>query len=848
MRMTTLAAVAAALLLNVPAAAQQVPSPADVLGYELGERFTDHASILRYVDALVAAAPDRTRLERYGETVEGRPLVQLVIGRADYLSRLDGILAANAELTRPETSAERARQIAATNPAVVYFSYGVHGNESSSSEAALYTMWDLLRDAPEVAGVLDSLIVVIDPAVNPDGRERYVQWYRQARSATPNPNPEAREHREPWPGGRFNHYLFDLNRDWTWLTQQETRMRLATWPRWNPQVHVDFHEMSPEATYFFFPAAKPINPNYPPHVLAWGERFGAANAAAFDMHGWPYFTGESYDLFYPGYGDSWPSLLGAIGMTYEQAGGGRAGLAYERADGSVLTLRQRAQQHRTTGQATLRTAAAGKSTLLGDYAAFHRDVGRDRPDILLLDDEGGRARALVALLQAQGIEVERAGRAFRADAEPHTGFERRREFPAGTWRVRARQSRGLLAATLLQPEVTLDATFSYDVSAWSLPFAYGVEAHSARRTPDAAWSALPAATPMNAASYGSVTSAASAPAAAASYGWVLPPSFESWRAVSRYLNDGGVARVIDDAITIAGREIAPGAIFLPRFGADSFDVRIARAELPPSAIPVTSGRTTAGPDLGTGSAYTVRAPRVALVMGEGVYATSAGAFWFFLDHTLGLDYDVLDAARVRSAPLREWDVIVLPEASGAAFDQSAKDALEAFVRAGGTLIAVGTSARFIAAPIADIKVRNAPEHPEESRIERALRGRQARELEDFEEDVPGTIVRARVDRDHPLGFGVGTSDGALYVLHSGGAVFEPDENFETAAYFPDALEKVSGVISERNLQRLSNASWLANRRVGSGRVILFADDPLFRHFWYGTFQPFANALFLGPHL
>src|SRR5690606_19608261 len=159
------------------------------------------------------------------------------------------------------------------------------------------------------------------------------------------------------------------------------------------------------------------------------------------------------------------------------------------------------------------------------------------------------------------------------------------------------------------------------------------------------------------------------------------------------------------------------------------------------------------------------------------------------------------------------------EASGAAFDQSAKDALEAFVRAGGTLIAVGTSARSIAAPIADIKVRNAPEHPEESRIERALRGRQARELEDFEEDVPGTIVRARVARAHPLGFGVGPSAGALYVLHSGGAVFEPDENSETAAYFPDALEKVSGVISERNLQRLSNASWLANRRIGSGRVI-----------------------------
>ncbi len=836
MRMTTLTMVAAALLTVSPVAAQQVPAPADVLGYELGERFTDHGAILRYIDALIAAAPERTRLEQYGETVEGRPLVQLVIGRADYLDRLDQILATNAELTRLETTVERARQIAAGNPAVVYFSYGVHGNESSSSEAALYTAWDLLRGAPEVAGVLDSVIVIIDPAVNPDGRERYVQWYREARGAEPNPNPAAREHSEPWPGGRYNHYLFDLNRDWAWMTQQETRMRLATWPRWNPQVHVDFHEMSSESSYFFFPAAAPINPNYPPHVLAWGERFGAANAGAFDRHGWQYFTAESYDLFYPGYGDSWPSLLGAIGMTYEQAGGGRAGLVYERNDGTYLTLHDRAQHHRTSGQATLRAAATGKSTLLGDYAEFHRNVGRDRPDVLLVPDENdGRAGALVALLRAQGIEVEQAARSFRASGEPHTGFEQRRDFPTGTYRVRVRQPRGLLAATLLQPEVELDATFSYDVSAWSLPFAYNVEAHSVRGTPDAGWTAVPAGVPTT-----------TQQAAAASYGWVLPPSFESWRAVTRYLRDGGTARVIDDAITIAGRELAPGAIFLPRLAADSFDVRITRAGLPASAIAVTSGRTTAGPDLGTGSAYTVRAPRIALLIGEGVYATSAGAHWFFLDETLGLDYDAIDIRRVGSIPLRDWDVVVLPEAGGSALNDEGREALEAFVRAGGTLIAVGTSARTIGAPIAGIEIRDAPEYPEESRIERALRGREARELEDFEEDVPGTIVRARVDRDHPLGFGVGADDGSLYVIHGGGSVFEPDEDFETAAYFPDELRKVSGVISERNLQRLSNASWLVSSGVGSGTVILFADDPLFRHFWYGTFQPFVNALLLGP--
>ncbi|HEU4559964.1 MAG TPA: M14 family zinc carboxypeptidase, partial [Longimicrobium sp.] len=255
------AALVPALFCAVAAAAQTAPpSPEQVLGYPLGERFTPYAGVQQYARALAAAAPDRVRYQPYGQTYEGRELFQLVIARPDVLSRLDAVLAANAELTRLETSPARAAQVAAQNPAVVYFSYGVHGNESSSSEAAMWTAYDLARGAAEVRGVLDSVVVIIDPVTNPDGRDRYVSWYRSVRGARPNPDPQSREHREPWPGGRFNHYLFDLNRDWSWGTQPETRARLATWWQWNPQVHVDFHEMFYNSSYFFFPASAPINP------------------------------------------------------------------------------------------------------------------------------------------------------------------------------------------------------------------------------------------------------------------------------------------------------------------------------------------------------------------------------------------------------------------------------------------------------------------------------------------------------------------------------------------------------------------------------------------------------------
>jgi len=837
-----------ALAVTVPAAAQQrngpggVASPAEVLGYELGERFTDHAGVVRYMEALAAASP-RVQIRPYGKTVEGRPLLQVVIAREDHLARLDEILDRNRELTDPATPESRARAIAATNPAVLYFSYGVHGNEASSSEAAMWTAWDLVRGAESVAGVLDSAIVIIDPAVNPDGRDRYVGWYRQAQGARPNPNPEAREHWEPWPGGRFNHYLFDLNRDWAWLSQPETRARIATWMYWSPQVHVDFHEMDWRSSYFFFPAADPINPMYPKHILDWGRYFGQANAAAFDEQGWAYYTAQGFDLFYPGYGDSWPSLNGAIGMTYEQAGHSRAGLAIRRPDGTLLTLRDRAEHHRTSGEATLRAAVRRKTELLLDFARFHRTTGEGVPDVLLVPGEdAGRIEALVALLRGQGIRVEQAERAFRADARPHDGFRARREFPAGTYRVPARQPRGRLAITLLQPETVLDATYSYDVSAWSLPYAYGVEAHRADRVPDAGWRPIDEAT--------RVVASGNGPTMDRPYGYLVAPGFSAWPRVIRYLEAGGRARVLDEGFTLDGRKWPAGTIFLPRAGIADIAAALASSGLDELAVPVASGFTPEGNDLGTEDAYALELPRVAVLTGDGVSATSYGALWFFLEQTLGLAFDAVPTDRLGAVDLDEYDVLVLPDMSPSAIGGKRLDDVKSWVERGGTVVAIAGGARAVSEALAGIKAREDDASKDDKDLARALRGRSERELERWEEQVPGTIFAVRLDPDHPLAFGAGV-DGMpdrLFVLHTSGSAFEPDESFETVAYFPEGLEKVSGVISAKNLERLSRTSWLATRRVGRGRVILFAGDPVFRHFWYSTYQPFANALLVGPRL
>jgi hypothetical protein len=552
------------LLHQTPAPGQEVPSPAEVLGYELGERFTPVAGVSHYLSAL-AESSDLVSVHRYGTTMEGRPLLQVLIASAAHRARLEEILALNRELTNPETSEARASEIIRTNPAVVYLSYGVHGNESSSSEAAMWTAYDLARGAEDLAGALDSVTVIIDPVVNPDGRDRYVNFYPQARSLEPNPDRSTREHSEPWPGGRPNHYLFDLNRDWAWMSQPETKARLATWDRWNPQVHGGLHEMGSNSSYFFFPAAKPINPIFPEHILEWGRRIGEGNARAFDEEGWLYYT-------------------------------------------------------------------------------------------------------------AQGIQVERAEAGFRAQADPHRGFEPRQSFPAGTFLVRARQPRGRLAGALLMPELLPEGTSSYDITAWSLPYAYGVEAHSLTGHPGGDWAPV-----------GEMKGPAGPTALSGRpYGYLLTPGFDIMPGLVRFLKAGGRAYSQPDTFRLGGRLYPQGTFFLPRGRNEKLEEKIRDGGLSPFVVPIVTGLTEPGLDLGTGSAAFVTLPKVALVAGEGVSSGSYGAHWFFLEQTLKLPFDAIDLSSLSGVDLTDYDVVVVPEGRGlqGALGERGMEALQSWLRGG----------------------------------------------------------------------------------------------------------------------------------------------------------------------
>ncbi|MFM8392387.1 MAG: M14 family zinc carboxypeptidase, partial [Acidobacteriota bacterium] len=435
---------------------RSIPTVRQVLGHEPGERITTPEQIALYLRALHQAAPNRTRLIRYGQSWERRELQVLLIGSPERMAKLDEVKAGMKRLASGR--ATDLEQLVRELPVVVALIHGVHGNEISSGEAALQEAYHLL--AAEGDTVVDQirreLVVIIDPQQNPDGRARFVAHNLLGESllgaaSNPDPDPLAVEHDEPWPGGRSNHYLFDLNRDWFAQTQPETQGRVALLLDWMPQVVVDLHEMGGDSTYYFPPAAPPPNPFRTPAQTAWYEKFGRATARRFDQRGFEYFNREVFDAFYPGYGVSWPTAQGALGMTFEKASA--RGLAWRRRDGSLLTYLDGAVEHFTAALSTLATAAQNREQLLRDFAEFRRTAGQGPVRAYLLPaDQGDPAqlRRLVWILLRNGITVERTEEPLRLED---------RLLPVGSYVVPLPQPGGVLARNLLDPQISMNEAF-----------------------------------------------------------------------------------------------------------------------------------------------------------------------------------------------------------------------------------------------------------------------------------------------------------------------------------------------------------------------------------------------------
>jgi len=871
------AVIGAGLTTGLPASGQgllpvdydpAVPTLEQVTGHATGERITSPEQMLDYLEALQTAQPDRVRIVEYARSWQGRPLVYAVIGSPERIKALETIKGDLAQLAsgQPLASVQRDALISRT-PAIVWLGFGVHGDEITPGDSALALAYHLLaaRNDPLVEKIFAETIVIIDPAQNPDGRARFVHTNSEATGLNPQADRYTAEHDQPWPGGRFNHYLMDMNRDWFALTQPETRGRVAALQEWHPVVFVDSHEMGGDETYFFPPAADPVNPFITAAQRSLNDTFGRNRGAWFDRFGIAYFTREIFDAFYPGYGDMWPTLNGTIAKTFEQ--GSPRGLVFLRRTGETLTYKEGVFNNFIASLATLETAATERARLLSDYAAFRRSAveegerASERFYVIDLAIRRGQAERLAENLTAQGIAVSRLPAGARACGKNYTD---------GALVIDKAQPSGRLARTLLDSETPLPADFIerqearrkaglphelYDVTAWALPLMENVETTRCR------------AVDLGGASGWSKSSVpAASPPLTTGFGYAVPwTDAAQAELVFTALADGLTAAATDTAFTIAGRTYGKGTVVFPTAGNPAdLAARLTRlaGERGAEVVTLASSWAEAGPNFGSNAFVRLKAPSIALVWDEGTVSTSAGATRWVIERKFGVAVAPIRARTLGSADLKAYDVLIIPETSGAferRLGSGGADALKAFVNEGGVLVALGSATGVLTSEdvglLATARENAFQEEPATEAPDDRNAGTRIADASAYEkliadpkaapEDAPGALVRLDANTDHWLSSGY---DRAI-ALVTGSDIYKPlneADGTNVLRYAPAGQLVASGYMWKENVEQLAFKPYLMAQPSGDGLVIAFAQSPTTRGYLGGLDLLLANALLIAP--
>ncbi len=834
----------------------RVPTPRSILGYDNGDRFTPQRAMMRYIER-IAAASKRVKVDTVSRSFEGREMLVITITSEANMARLAEIQRDAKRIADPRGAS--AGEVAAAiqrMPAIVWLAHSVHGGEASGAEAGLALLYQLAAGTDaETMMALDSTVVLIDPNENPDGRERFTHdLERMTGSAGIATDPQALNNGSTWPGPRTSHYYFDLNRDWFTQSHPESKGRVRTFLQWMPQVAVDLHEQGSSSTFYFAPPREPDNRNNPKHLSKWFDIFAAAHGAAFDVHGWSYFRREGYDSFYPGYGEGWPMLTGSIGMLFESASS--AGGAVQRNDGTVRTLRQAAWEHYSAEWATVRTSARRRTELLRDYAqsradaisSHAKDVARG---VVFQQDGQGRADSLVMSLRANGIDVGRLN--ADTDLAMATPYGSSTAAPmtkvrAGAYVVDYAQPQGHLAKALLEPDAQLDSAFLkfelelrrtgnrnrfYDVTAWSLPIAWRLQAYTVRSIPSGV-------TPVT-----ELPRVVVAAIPAAQYGYAFAPGSEaSIRMLSSLLRDSVRVWHAPNSFTANGVKFPHGA-FVVRIASNPADVHGTMNRLAmvsgATVTPISSAGVSEGTDLGSNSVVPVRAPRVAILGNAPVSGTPFGFIWYAMDQRLGYPSTLIDASYVAGGDLSRYTVLIVPSVQGGALDrvlgEGGKARLASWVRSGGVLITTEAATQWVAQPNFLIRLR-----PKSDSVRADSTGGAP-----LPGPLPGVFARATVDTLSPLLAGI--TEREITVFVNGDRLFSVPKDLAAGEavirFAPASRVRLSGYFWPESAEKIALTPYLWTERVGRGRVIAFTQDPVYRDMFRGQLPIFANAVFLG---
>lgn len=784
--------------------AQKTFSSKSVLGHELGAAFSTHAQVVDYFEELNRVFPNNSKLEIYGESHEGRTLQLMFIGSENTIKNLEQV-----RNNHINTSVNE-------NTPIVWLSYNVHGNESSGTEAAMETALILLRDKKEW---LDNVLIIIDPCLNPDGRDRYVNFFKQYSTLSKNSNIRSIEHQEPWPGGRFNHYLFDLNRDWAWLTQVESQQRIKKYNQWMPHVHVDVHEQGINENYYFPPAAEPYHEIITDWQREFQEYIGENHTKYFDANNWLYFSKEIFDLLYPSYGDTYPMYNGAIGMTYEQAGSGRAGISVAIANGDTLTLRSRVAHHVTASLSTVEVAYNHKEQLISEFQTFNNDFPYAYQSYVLSGDSF-KMNSLRRLLALHEIKVGKPKEGSLIKGWSYTSQEKT------TYKVKSNdivvsvdQLKGPMVKVLFEPQTFLSDSLTYDITAWSLPYAFGLNAIACEsQVPSESELSVPndylvSPIPMN-----------SKDAFAYVCKW---KSMESARFLERLLSSNVNVKYAKKSFQLDGNLYDPGSLVIARgenseLNIDSLLIQ-ASAGLELQINTCLTGSVEKGNDFGSSSYREIQSPKIGFLAGERLSPLNTGEIWHYLEQRLKTPFLMLRPNDMADFGISDLDVLMVPEGNLSA-EISAE--ILSWVKKGGRLVLFGES------------VENFLNQLSIELSEQSNEFHEMSERDELSEMITGAIFDCEIDKKHALSFGYDSyhtlrQSASRYRLKSGTSVFE----------LPKNTKQVSGFVGSRVKNDQGGALITGQEQYGKGSVTYFIDNPLFRGFWSNGLLMVANAIY-----
>lgn len=811
----------------------RIPTPEAYLGYQIGEWHISHDQQYAYMRKLAELSP-RVKLVEHGRTYENRPLIHLIITSEKNHQNLESIRAQHVALSNPLESGKLNTE---NMPSVLLQGFSIHGNEASGANAAPLVAYYLTAgQGAAIEKLLDEVVILFDPSFNPDGLTRFSAWANYHKNVHLTGDPQDREYAEAWPGGRFNHYWFDLNRDWLLGAHPESRARSKVFHDWKPNILTDHHEMGSNATFFFMPGVSTrVNPITPKENQELTAKIGEYHAKYLDEIGSLYYSQEGYDDFYYGKGSTFPDANGCIGILFEQASS--RGHLQETANGPLhfhFTIRNQVRTALSTHEAAVRL----RRQLLEHQRSFFKDAlqeGRmDARKGFVFGDPFDPARTdqLVEILRRHQIEVFNLKNPVEADGKK---FE-----PGSAFVVPLEQRQYRLIRGIFETSTTFEDSIFYDVSSWTLPLSFNLPYSSFSKN----WSTGLLGQKVD----GDRPQRPSTQAPGmSSYAYLMEwDHYYAPKALYQILKAGVRAKVGREPFVLNNKRYEPGTVMIPVANqektAEEIHALISKASAASGVpfTPVPTGFTTIGIDLGSNAFSTLRTPQVAIIVGEGVSPGTAGEAWHLLDTRYDMVVTKLEASSVGRADLSRYNVIVMGAGAYSTVGSNGASKLKAWVQDGGTLVGIQSAISWLKAQgIGAVEIRQRKDQ------EKTPAPRPYIQMDEdmASTEIPGTIFEAEIDPTHPLGFGYRNSK--LPVFRDSELFLELGKNpYATPLRYTDN-PLLSGYI-KRSMSDLPNRSAaIVVSGEGSGKIIFMADNPNFRAHWFGTNKLFANALFFG---